>query len=218
MQLKKISKCLIAVGIILILIPIIGQVYMQHKQNQLYDNYLQALTMKEQAPKIVDPPDTDSNLENLKETQIQVPAQKEVKKGEKRIDVGEVIGKIEIPKADIDLIMLEGCSDNQLKMGAGHMLDTAYPGETGNCVIAGHRNYIFGSMFNRLDEVEVGDEVKIEFEGEEYTYSIENKKVVEPDEVSVLKQNTEGEKLTLITCHPVYTGTHRLIIEGELLK
>lgn len=211
---KRLSKCLIVVGVIIILIPFIGRFYVQCKEQQLYENYLQTLAATQEQAEIKDTQNKDDAQSNSEKTEVK----DEKTEGVKVINTGEVIGKIEIKKADIDLILLEGDSADELKLGAGHMQDTAYPGETGNCVIAGHRNYTFGSMFNRLDEIEVGDEVKVEFEGQQYKYIIEDKKIVEPDDVSVLEQNVQGEKLTLITCHPVYTGTHRLIIEGELQK
>ena len=53
-------------------------------------------------------------------------------------------------------------------------------------------------------------------EGSDYTYKVEEIEIVKPDEVSVLKQSEIEKELTLVTCHPVYTGTHRLIIRGKL--
>lgn len=206
------GKVLILVGLIFVLTPIVGHVYLQYKQQQLYDDYLKSLTKVEQ-PAVV----TNAQAELEDGQPASKPKEKEGEEPKKlMINEGEVIGKITISKADIDLILLEGTSDKELKIGAGHMHDTANPGDVGNCVIAGHRNYTFGSMFNRLDEIEVGDKVDIEFQGQHYTYCIESVSIVKPDEVSVLAQNTKEKELTLITCHPVYTGTHRLIIKGKL--
>ena len=207
---KKIGGILILLGLVVVWIPFLGHFYLQYKQQSLYRDYYQHVIKMEKQKEVV-------GQENLEGEEGQVSEENQEEKTENvMVSDGEVIGKITIKKAGIDLILLEGAGDKELKIGAGHMRDTAYPGEVGNCVVAGHRNYTFGSMFNRLDEVEIGDEVNIEFEGSDYTYKVEEIEIVKPDEVSVLKQSEIEKELTLITCHPVYTGTHRLIIRGKL--
>lgn len=203
---RTISKVLVIIGTVLILVPIIGHFYLGYKQEQLYIDYRQTI---EKDSEQVGKKQVDENTWPQKEEDA-LEAQEVV------AEQGEVIGKIKIDKIDVDLIVVEGTSDAELGIGVGHMKDTAYPGCVGNCAIAGHRNYTFGSMFNRLDEVEVGDEVELEFWGQEYTYKVEEVKIVAPEEISVLEQDKSKKYLTLITCHPLYTGTHRLIITGSL--
>lgn len=209
-RVKVISKLLMIVGLLLILIPIIGGFYTKHKQEQLYKDYIEVI-QPNSSPIIqsqtIEKTPTQEKIEPVNETQNMV---------EMNLNQGQVIGKIKIEKIDVDLILLEGSNNHELGLGAGHLPDTAQPGRYGNCAIAGHRNYTFGSMFNRLDEVEVGDEVEVEFMGESYTYIAEEIKIVEPSDVSVLEQDKTKRLLTLITCHPVYTGTHRLIITATL--
>lgn len=214
---KKIAKALVVVGIVLILIPIIGRCYTYYRQKQLYEAYLEknfeyALGQASEKDEIAhqEPNDETKNLETAQQKE------EKIKYEDLLINQGEVIGKIIIGKIDLNLILLEGETEDEMRWGAGHMLKTAWPGETGNCVIAGHRNYTFGSMFNRLDEIEVGDEVKLEFLGETFKYKINEKIIVEPNDLSVLEQDKTKKELTLITCHPIYTGTHRLIIKGNL--
>lgn len=200
----------------MILIPIFGRIYTYYKQRQLYDAYLKNLehvveqTHKENDRSHQEPNNENGNLEELEYEEEKIQYK------DLRINQGEVIGKIIVDKIDLDLVLLEGESQDEIKWGAGHMLKTAWPGEAGNCAIAGHRNYTFGSMFNRLDEIEIGDEVEIEFLGETFKYKINEKIIVEPDDLSVLDQDKDKKELTLITCHPIYTGTHRLIIKGSL--
>ncbi len=202
---RTISKVLVVIGVFLILIPIIGRVYTEYKQEALYKAYVQNIEMDTNP--IVKQPVVSNEVEQEVEASHEEPAV---------INSGDVIGKIRMSKIDLDLIILEGASDYELGLGAGHIQETAQPGQIGNCVIAGHRNYTFGSMFNRLGEVELEDEVEIEFMGQEYTYKVEDIKIVTPDDLSVLGQNATDKLLTLITCHPIYTGTHRLIITGRL--
>ncbi|MDO4962249.1 MAG: class D sortase [Eubacteriales bacterium] len=126
----------------------------------------------------------------------------------------ETIGIISIPKIDLEDIIKEGTGNRMLKKAVGHFTGTANPGCRGNCCIAGHRNYTFGRHFNRLDELEKGDEIIITTDTGEYTYIVQNLMIVEPDQAEVLDEK-KGHELTLVTCTPLYIASHRLIIRAE---
>ncbi|MDO5572833.1 MAG: class D sortase [bacterium] len=135
---------------------------------------------------------------------------------QKALENGEVLGVLRISKIDLEEGIREGSSSNVISSALGHMEETALPGQTGNCAIAGHRNYVFGRFFNRLDEMEPGDTVEIETLDGTYTYEVTESFVVEPEDVSVLSQDASQSELTLITCTPLFVGSHRLIIRGVL--
>ena len=107
-----------------------------------------------------------------------------------------------------------------LRDGVVHYPNTALPGETGNVVIFGHSSMIWWAkgdykfIFAPLHELELDNKIYIEYKGTRYIYKVSDKRVVDPDNVSVLAQ-TKTKKLTLITCTPVGTSTSRLIIEAE---
>lgn len=123
--------------------------------------------------------------------------------------------KIIIPKIDLEWIVNEGTSSIILKNGPGHYIGSALPGEVGTCVVAGHRT-TYGAPFNRLDELEVGDEIYIETHGnEEFLYIVTDKKEVPPTDTSVLK-STSYPSLILSTCTPKYFATRRLVVFGRL--
>jgi sortase A len=93
---------------------------------------------------------------------------------------------------------------------------TAQIGEVGNAVIAGHRNYTFGTMFNRLDELELGDAVKfLARNGEEMLFEVFEIAVIEPHDQIAFIQPVNNSIITLYTCTPVRTATHRLIIRAQ---
>ncbi|MDD2970924.1 MAG: class D sortase [Lachnospiraceae bacterium] len=127
------------------------------------------------------------------------------------------IAILRIPSIECEEIVKDGSARWTLAKALGHMEGTAYPGEPGNCAIAGHRNYNFGLFFNRLDEVQVEDEIILDTKEASYTYRVTEIKVVEPEDLSVLDQ-TEDATITLITCTPLYIATHRLIVSGELVE
>jgi sortase A len=130
----------------------------------------------------------------------------------------KVLGVIQIKKIKVNEPIVEGVGKANLRAGIGHVPGTAVPGQAGNCALAGHRNYAFKKLFNRLDELVAGDEVRITTKKEELTYKVTGSKVVTPDDVSVLKGSKDKNIITLITCTPKYVASHRLIITAELTE
>ncbi len=112
---------------------------------------------------------------------------------------------------------LEGEMQEALKGGVVHYPGTSLPGQTGNIVITGHSSYFpwdpgrFKDVFALLHKAIEGDEIIIYYEQDKYVYTINEIKVVLPEDIEVLKQ-TPQDKLTLITCTPVGTNLKRLIV------
>ena len=130
---------------------------------------------------------------------------------------GQMLGIIEIKRINIRLPILEGATQKSMKIGAGHLAGTPFPGQPGNSAIAAHRSRAFGKMFNRLGEVKVGDIIVVKDRKNTYKYMVFERLIVTPDDTSVLKGSGQESLLTLITCDPVDTATHRLIIQAKLV-
>jgi sortase A len=122
--------------------------------------------------------------------------------------------RIRIPVIDVDAPVVEGDDWESLKRGAGHHIGSANPGERGNCVISAH-NDIYGEIFRRLPDLELGDVVEVYTESQVYRYEVTQKRIIEPTEVSVLYP-TSSPVLTLISCYPYGIDTHRIVVIGEL--
>lgn len=122
--------------------------------------------------------------------------------------------RIIIPAIEVDAPVVEGDGWEELKMGTGHRVGSANPGERSNMVISGH-NDVYGEIFRHLEDVNVGDEVVVYAGDTPYTYLVVAKMIVEPSEVSLLAP-TPSATLTLITCHPYMIDTHRLVVIAEL--
>lgn len=137
------------------------------------------------------------------------------KKTKQKLSNG-IVGVIEIDKIGVKLPILNGASDANLDKGAGLLEGTAAPGMPGNSAIAGHRNRAYGSMFNRLDEINEGDTVTVRDKNNTYQYEVYETLVVEPHETSVLNGSQDEKILTLITCTPIDTATHRLIVKAKI--
>ena len=129
------------------------------------------------------------------------------------IDGHAVIGVIDIPAIRMKSPVVEGVDLENLAYAIGHFPGTAFPGTKGNSVLAGHRSYTFGSFFNRLDELKPGDEIRLQTKKGTTRYTVSESFLVEPDDISVLK-SSDDTRITLITCHPIYVPTHRLIVIG----
>lgn len=128
---------------------------------------------------------------------------------------GDMLYILRIPSIDSENPVREGTERDVLSDSLGHESGTAFAGEEGNCVIAGHRNYNFGKYFNRLDEVEIDDLIYLDSATETYTYVVTDIQVVDPTDVEILEPIEGKETLTLYTCTPIYIATQRLVIIAE---
>lgn len=111
---------------------------------------------------------------------------------------GEALGRIVIPKADVDWIVVEGITPEDLRKGPGHIRGSAMPGQVGNTVISGHRT-TNGAPFYNLDRLERGDTISIETVIGTHTYEVVETRIVQPTDTWVATQ-WEGSWLTLTTC------------------
>jgi hypothetical protein len=68
-----------------------------------------------------------------------------------------LLGRVIIESNNVNMPIVEGTSDSDIAISAGHLENTAYPGHIGNAVFAGHRGYNYGLLFNRLDELNCND-------------------------------------------------------------
>ncbi len=105
------------------------------------------------------------------------------------------------------------------RFAAGWHPDSALLGQSGNVVVNGHHNE-FGEVFGELVDLERGDFIIVYFEGEAFTYVVSNRLILAErfQEAAVRLENarwlgrTDDTRLTLVTCWPADSNTHRLII------
>ena len=123
-----------------------------------------------------------------------------------------------IPKIHLDVFVVEGVSEDDLRRGPGHYPQTVFPGQNGNAAIAGHRT-TYGAPFFSLDGLSVGDEISVtNTTGQTFIYKVSvPPRVVSPNDVAVLDPTPYAE-LTLTTCNPRYSASSRLIIVARLAR
>jgi sortase A len=124
-----------------------------------------------------------------------------------------LIGRIEVPRLEVSVVVIEGTGWAVLRHAAGHIRGTALPGETGNVGISAHRD----TFFRPLRNIRTNDEVTVTTLRGEYRYRVVSTTIVDPDDVGVLKPG-RGETLTLVTCYPFYfvgAAPQRFIVRAE---
>lgn len=110
------------------------------------------------------------------------------------------LATINIPSINCTYPVLDRSTDELLKIAPCKFWG-ADPNEVGNFCIVGH-NYRNNKFFSHVPELTVGDRVEItSLKGETLEYSVYDKYIVEPDDVSCTSQRTNGLKeITIITC------------------
>lgn len=138
--------------------------------------------------------------------------------------------KLIIPKINVDVpVIYDTTPDYNAQMAAmqkgvawfGIAGANSRPGQVGNTVLSGHSSndlldqgdYKF--IFARLDHLDTGDAIFVNYQGKRYTYTVTGKQVVKPTDVSALVYPTTKPILTLITCTPLGTSLNRLLVTAE---
>lgn len=105
------------------------------------------------------------------------------------------------------------------EFASGWHSTSAMLGETGNTVLNGHHN-AFGEVFVSLIDLKEGDFIWVESAQSRFKYQITNKMILSEkyEQLDVRMNNAQwilpsvDERLTLISCWPYETNTHRLIL------
>jgi sortase A len=140
--------------------------------------------------------------------------------------------RIDVDSVGIENIVLmanveskeEAVYDQYLKRGVAHFKGTPLPGDGGNSFIYGHSSVetffakhqnLPETIFTRLENVDVGDDVYITRDDQRIHYIVRKKKIVEPTDFSILSSQGDKETVTLMTCWPLGIGTKRLVVVAE---
>ena len=148
---------------------------------------------------------------------------------EHRIKVGQGLTRLVInnDRVHVNVMVVEGTTLAALQAGAGHYETTPFPCEQGNVGIAGHRT-TYGRPFNKIDEMRAGDTVDLITPFARCTYQVvpgfdghANPWVVLPSDFGVVGQSGAlgtGHWLTLTSCHPKGSDSHRIVLRLKLVK
>lgn len=196
--------------------PAFGNWYNEQKRSVVLTEYEKALA------KIEDADLTDA----FKQAEIYNDALFTGETDEKeRPDYGEllcttedgIMGYVEIPAIQIRLPIYHGCTENELSKGAGHLPSSSLPvgGKSTHAVLAAHSGRADSKMFTDLDQVKEGDLVYLYVLNKTLTYEVDQITVTTPDDTDAIQIIDGEDLLTLLTCTPYGTNTHRLLVRGH---
>lgn len=196
--------------------PAFGNWYAEQKQSVVLTEYEKALAKIENA----DLTDAFKQAEIYNDALFTGETDEE-----ERPDYGEllcttedgIMGYMEIPAIQIRLPIYHGCTENELSKGAGHLPSSSLPvgGKSTHAVLAAHSGRADSKMFTDLDQVKEGDLIYLYVLNKTLTYEVDQITVTTPDDTDAIQIIDGEDLLTLLTCTPYGTNTHRLLVRGH---
>jgi sortase A len=120
------------------------------------------------------------------------------------------------PSIELEAMVVEGTSGEQLMKGPGHFRNTVMPGQEGNAAIAGKRA-TYGAPFSEIGDLEAGDQIQATTPSGVFRYQVERRaRVVGSGERDPLRPSKTA-RLTLVTSDPRYLATDRLVVTARML-
>lgn len=136
-----------------------------------------------------------------------------------------------VPKLNINVSVAENVDSQRrenfepyLQKGVAQARGTALPNEPGNVFIFGHSsdypwiNNPYSTIFTGINELKPEDKIFLIYKDNLYTYRTVKHDIVNPQELSYLYPNKNGNKLYLQTCWPIGTDWQRIIVTADLDK
>jgi sortase A len=160
-----------------------------------------------------------------------------VEEWQENVRSGSPLTKIVIPALEVETLVVAGTSPAALRAGAGHYPNTPLPGQVGNVGIAGHRT-TYGRPFNRIDELQEGDEIWLLTPVGDHRYVVTGPPgdgdctpfdgapgapagtatcITHPRDWSVVAPSDEA-LLTLTSCHPKGSAAQRIVARAALAE
>ncbi|MEV9640722.1 class D sortase [Mammaliicoccus sciuri] len=128
-------------------------------------------------------------------------------------------GILDIPQIDLEAPVLLGADEQTLSEGLGAIENMDQPGVIdGSYAIAGHQSHVFGKYFNRLHEMEAGQEFTYETLDGIQRYKVFDIQIVKPEKVEILDSQNGIALLSLITCYPERSNEYRLIVQAKRIQ
>ena len=151
-----------------------------------------------------------------------LPSEEEHQQYENLLSISEdgIIGYVEIPSIHVSLPFYHGTDEDILQVAAGHIEGSSLPvgGEGTHCVISGHRGLPSARLFTNIDQLTEGDIFTLLVLDETLTYEVDQIRIVEPEDISLLEIEEGKDLCTLVTCTPYGVNSHRLLVRGHRVE
>jgi sortase A len=181
--------------------------YTHWKQHQLSQAYERRFSAYEPA--------------QLRQNEVSVSARTKVIAREARLyrihsGRGQAIGRIRVPRLDLNMILVNGTDHNSLTKGPGRDRRTYMPGEGQLVYIAGHRT-TYLAPFAHIERLQSGDAVTLDVPYATFRYRVFKHRIVGAHEMSVLRSHGV-EVVELQACHPRFFASQRYIAYARLVR
>ena len=128
-----------------------------------------------------------------------------------------MMGYLTIEKINQELPVYHGTGDEVLTTAAGHYQGSSLPvgGENTHSVVSAHRGLPSAVLFTHLDRMEIGDTFHFTILDRTITYEVDQIRIVEPHDTSLVEVVEGKDYCTLLTCTPYGINTQRLLVRGH---
>ena len=128
-----------------------------------------------------------------------------------------MMGYVTIPKINQELPVYHGTGDAVLSEAVGHYEGSSLPvgGPSTHCVVSAHRGLPTATLFTHLDRMEIGDTFSFKILNRTFTYEVDQIRIVEPNDISLIGIEEGKDYCTLLTCTPYGINTQRLLVRGH---
>jgi sortase A len=128
-----------------------------------------------------------------------------------------MMGYISVPKISQELPVYHGTSEGVLAVAVGHLEGTSLPvgGDTTHAVVSAHRGLPSAVLFTHLDRMEIGDTFSFTILDRTILYEVDQIRIIDPDDLSLIGIQQDREYCTLLTCTPYGINTQRLLVRGH---
>ena len=128
-----------------------------------------------------------------------------------------MMGYLTIPKINQELPIYHGTSEAVLSTAVGHFQGSSLPvgGDSTHSVVSAHRGLPTAVLFTHLDRMEIGDTFTFTILDRVLTYEVDQIRIVEPNDASLIQIEPLKDYCTLLTCTPYGINTHRLLVRAH---
>ena len=220
---NRVTLIIVAVGLFglgLILYPSVADWWNSFHQSRAVASYAQKVANMDTSEYERILAEAEAYNNNLAKSGINWKmSEEELAAYEKELDITGtgIMGYITIPKIHVELPIYHGIDDAVLQIAIGHLSETSLPvgGQTAHCVVSGHRGLPSAKLFTDIDKLVEGDTWTVNVLNKTLTYEVDQIRVVEPTDLSILQIEQGKDYFTLVTCTPYGINTHRLLVRGH---
>lgn len=223
MKRNIIYGCIFLFGLGIFLYPTVSNWFAtrtHYSQVSSYDEKVKSLQKKELKRREKEANEYNKQIQGSSQIFLEPFAEKEKhdrKSYADALNIGEVMGYVEIPKVKVKLPIYPGTSEEVLSRGVGHLEKSSLPvgGEGTHTVLTGHRGLPAAVLFTNLDKMKESDVFYIHSLDKVLAYEVDQIKIISPSETENLLNVNNQDYATLLTCTPYGVNTHRLIVRGH---